>query len=291
MLRSPVLLAIAVSSAFASPQTAAFDREGDLCIAALEHPKPRKIARGAWPQISPDGTRLAFNTEGPGNDTRRSVAVADVATGKVTRFQNVPSDNCYGPIWSPDGRQIAFYIYEGNEWHIGLLDADGAHFRYLWKSDKPGHTLWSAAWAPDGKSLFCEDLDTLYRLALDGKVLARWNVAKIFPRGGLSSGSRLAPSPDGKSLLVDVDMDENVDRADWDGPPPSIWQLDLATNAAVRVTQPGQYLWEPAWINDHEILCNGLPKNAKAPSLYRLPVSGGDPKLVIKNARDASVSR
>jgi TolB protein len=292
MLRAAVYLALAfTAAAIAGPQKVAFDRGGGIRVATLEQPKPRKLAKGAWPQISPDGTRVAFNTEGDDKDVRRFIAVAEVATGKTAVFKDVPSDNSYGPVWSPDGKQIAFYIYKDAEWHIGLVDADGTHFRYLWKSDKKNHTLWSIAWAPDGQSFFAEDLDTIYRVDLDGKTLAQWSVATVFPRGGLSSGSHLAPSPDGKSLLVDVDMDENVTREDWDGPPPSIWQLDLATGKADRITKPDQYLWEPAWINDREILCNGLPVGSKDFSLFRLPAAGGKPTLWVKNARSASVSR
>lgn len=291
MLRAAALLVLTLTAAaFAGPQMAAFDREGSICTTTLEQPKPRKLAKGAWPQISPDGTRVAFNTEGGDKDMRRFIAVADLATGRASTLKDVPSDNCYGPVWSPDGRQIVFYILTENNWHIGLVDADGTHFRYLKKADGQDHSYWSAAWAPDGKSLFCEDLDTIYRIGLDGKILAQWSVAKIFPHGGLSSGSRLAPSPDGKSLLVDVDMDENVDREDWDGPPPSIWRLDLATGKTERITKPDQYLWEPAWINDREILCNGLPAGSKTFSLFRLPAAGGKPALWVKNARSASVS-
>jgi TolB protein len=292
MLRAVVCLALAFTAiAFAGPQKVAFDRKGVIYVATLDQPKPHKVAKGAWPQISPDGTRVAFNTEGDDKDVRRWIAVTDLATGRTTTLKNVPSDNSYGPVWSPDGRQIAFYILTENNWHIGLVDSDDTHFRYLKKADKQDHSYWSAAWAPDGKSLFCENLDTIYRIDLDGKILAQWSVAKIFPHGGLSSGSRLAPSPDGKSLLVDVDMDEDVTREDWDGPPPSIWRLDLATGKVERITKPDQYLWEPAWINDREILCNGLPVGSKDFSLFRLPATGGKPALWVKNARSASVSR
>lgn len=38
----------------------------------------------------------------------------------------------------------------------------------------------------------------------------------------MSGDIRLDASPDGKSLLMDVEMDEKA-RKDWDGPPPSVW--------------------------------------------------------------------
>jgi len=288
-MRGPVVLLLALAASLhAAEQTVAYT-DGTILTRALDGGKPRRITEGAWPDISPDGTKVAYNTESAKTMERR-IAVADIATRRSTVFSEIPSDNCHSPAWSPDGKQITFYIYADSDWHIGLVNADGTGFRYVHKAGANHRTRWGAAWAADGKSLFCQDLDTLYRIALDGKILAQWSVEKTFPRGGLNSGARLAPSPDGKSLLVDVDMGEDVNREDWDGPPPSIWQLDLATGRADRITKPDQYLWEPAWINDREILCNGLPAGSKTFSIFRLPVAGGKPTLWVKKARSASVS-
>jgi hypothetical protein len=90
----------------------------------------RKLQRAPVLEISPDGTRVAFNTEGdaknrPGpwashrNRRRRQ-------RGKVTVVPNIPSDNCFGAIWLPDGKQLAFSIMADNAWHLGLANADGS---------------------------------------------------------------------------------------------------------------------------------------------------------------------
>jgi TolB protein len=91
-------------------------------------------------------------------------------------------------------------------------------------------------------------------------------------------------------VLVDVDMGEDIPRGDWDGPPPAIWQLDLASGKAAQVTKTALFAWHPAWINDHEILCNHLPEDSKTISVYRLDLKEGKPKLVVNGASDASVS-
>ena len=283
------LLSLAlIATAQAGPQKIAYSK-GSIYTAQLDGTKARKLVQGAWPEISPDGTRVVFNTEEE-NAPERHIGVVEIATGKRTIFKDIPSDNCHSPVWSPDGKQIAFYLFGDNNWHLGLINAGGTGFRYVRKAKTDTDTLWAAAWATDGKSFFCHTLDDLYRIDLDGKVIKQWSLAKLFPGAGLNSGSRLAPSPDGRTLLIDVDMGEDIPRGDWDGPPPAIWQLDLISGKATQVTKTTLFAWHPAWINDHEILCNHLPEGSKTISVYRLDLKTGEPKLVVKNATDASVS-
>lgn len=97
----------------AAQRKIAYDRSGKIFVADVDGTHSKKIAEGDWPEISPDGTRAAFNTEGDAKNRpgpERHIAVADVATGKVTVVPSIPSDNCYGPVWSPDGKQLAFSI-------------------------------------------------------------------------------------------------------------------------------------------------------------------------------------
>ena len=55
----------------------------------------KKIADGIFPAISPDGTRLAFNTVEKTSDTTyaRHIAVIDVATGKLKVKKADDDDN------------------------------------------------------------------------------------------------------------------------------------------------------------------------------------------------------
>ena len=112
----------------------AFERGNSVWVANVDGTAAKKIAAGDLPNISPDGSRLAFNTNEdsktrPGPE--RHIAVADLATGKVTVFKDIPSDNCFGPVWSPDGSKIAFSIMAEKEWHLGLVNADGSGFRFV----------------------------------------------------------------------------------------------------------------------------------------------------------------
>src|SRR5947209_8037081 len=141
-------------SVFAAPRKLAYEHAGNIFLADLDGTHARKVAAGALPEISPDGTRVAFNTEGnaknrPGPE--RHIAVADVATGKVNVLQNVPSDNCFGPVWSPDGKQLLFMIMAGKQWQLGFVNADGSGFHFLNNSELNQDGIGGQAWSSDGK--------------------------------------------------------------------------------------------------------------------------------------------
>ena len=206
-------LAILHSAMAAEPRLVAFERAGEIWVANLDGTGAKKIARGVQPNISPDGKSVAFNTESEKSLDRR-IAFADIATKKITVFQKeIPSQNCQHAVWSPDSSQILFNLFTEDEWHLGLINADGSGFRYA-KKAPPGKSIsfWSAAWAPDGKSIYVQDLDKISQLSLDGAVLKTWDLHTLFPDGGLSSASHLSVSPDGNSLVVDVEVDEEVNR-------------------------------------------------------------------------------
>lgn len=286
MLRPIAALLLLAGAAIAQP--VAFERGGAVWLGAIGETKARKIARGAWPALAPDGARLAFNTQE--NDTpQRFIAVVDLTTGAKRVFRDVPSDNAFGPTWSPDGRRLAFSIFVDDDWRLAIIDADGTGFRLVKNPATKGRTWWGAAWAADGRSFFCHDLSDLFEIDLEGKILRRWSLGKLFPRGGLSSGSHLAPSPDGRALLIDVDMDEGAERDEWTGPPPAIWRLDLATGEVTRLTAPDAFAWHPCWLSDRELLVNSWPAGQREIGISRLAVDGASPaRLVIKNARTPS---
>lgn len=269
----------------------AYARSGTLFVANLDGSSAHKMGTGAWPDLSPDGTRVAFNTEDPGGKSPdRRIVLAEVATGKVTRLPNIPSTNCHSPVWSPDGKRILFQIHAEDDWHIGLIGTDGSDFKYVKRAGAKNHSFYSIAWAPDGKSFYCQDLDIICRVGVEGDTQKKWEISKLFPNGGMSSGGRLAPSPDGRTLLVDVEMDEDVMRTDWDGPPPAIWSLDMSSGQATRITPKGVFAWQPCWLTSDAFLCSLQPASASRPSIYRMSADGRMRQALIKDAESVSVS-
>src|SRR5437879_6818614 len=191
-------------TAFAADRHIAFERNNAVYIADLDGTNEKKIADGIFPAISPDGTRVAFNTVEKTSDTTyvRHMAVVDVATDKVNVFKDVPSDNSYYPSWTADGKQILFTTRPHEVWDLVTINSDGANFHVLKPGVQNEVTRYSPIWARDGKSVCCEDMTNIYQLGLDGAVRAQWNISKIVLKGDLSGDGRIEVTPAGKWMLL-----------------------------------------------------------------------------------------
>ena len=277
----------------AAQRKIAYERGENIFVADLDGTHAKKVAAGALPDISPDGTRIAFNTDEdsktrPGPE--RHIAIADLGTGKVTILKEIPSDNCFGPVWSPDGTKLAFSIMADKAWQLGLVNADGSGFRFVKNAELKSEAFGAPEWARDGKSIFCHDLDSLYQIDLDGNVLKKWELSKILTDASMNSNDRLSVSPDGKTLLMDVDCGAEHERKNWDGPQPAIEKFDLASEKAVRVTGKNDFVWEPFWLSNDQFLCIIQKENENQQSIYRMSLDGKNAKLLVKHARTPSAS-
>jgi TolB protein len=277
----------------AAQRKIAYEHRDNIFVADADGTHQKKIATGALPEISPDGTRVAFNTVAdaktrPGPE--RHIAVADVASGKVTVLKDIPSDNCFGPVWSPDGTKLAFSIMADDEWQLGLVNVDGSGFRFVKNAALRSDALGAPEWARDGKSIYCHDLDNIYQIDLDGNVLKKWELSKILTDASMNSGDRLSISPDGKVLLMDVDCGAEHERKNWDGPQPAIEKFDLASEKAARITGKDDFVWEPFWLSSDEFLCIMQKENENDASIYRMSLDGKSMKLLVKHARTPSAS-
>ena len=286
-----MFLLVGAASSFAAPQMIAFERNQAVWIANLDGTGEKKVADGIFPVISPDGTRVAFSTvEQMSNTTYiRHIAVTDVATGKTTIFKDVPSDNSYYATWSPDGKRILFSLRQNEVYDLGLINADGTDFRVLKKAVQGEVTCYSPIFARDGGSIFCQNMRNIYRFGLDGAVLAQWEIEKIVPDGDMDGDSRIDISPDGKRLLLTIDMATEMPsrKAVWIGPVNALWSFDLESQNAVRVTPKHLLGLDGVWIDNDNILFLGRAAGQKDDSIYRMSTNGKNLKRLIKNAKNA----
>jgi len=58
-------------------------------------------------------------------------------------------------------------------WDLAVINSDGSDFRVLKSGAQNEVTRYSPVWAHDGQSVFCQDMTNIYRLGLDGSVLAQ----------------------------------------------------------------------------------------------------------------------
>ncbi len=273
-----MITAIGVTAFAGDPTKLAFTNGKALYLFATpDSHEAKKIADGEG-ELSPDGTRAAYIKVAKAKNGL-TIAVLDLGNGQSKEFESMPSSSSIRiPRWSPDGTKLLVEFSKNDRLdHVGLINADGSNFHML---PRPGanQASLSAGWGPNGDTIFCQDEHNhLYEVGMDGKVVKTWAIDKLIPHGSLTEGRyRLALSPDGKTLLLNVDMvGEKGDAAWGEGPPSSIWMINLADEKATRLTPPGVNADDACWWGNSAIVCRVQFPGEKDGALCRISLADG----------------
>ncbi len=126
-------------------QLTMFDRQGQI-VGRIGQP-----GRYAMPSFSPDGTRVAVLRNDP-ETGNRDVWTFDVATGQGTAITNdIAQDDMH--VWSPDGKQLAYFSLRGADASLYRKAADGKGQEELLFRYTPGTFMGLTDWSRDGKFL------------------------------------------------------------------------------------------------------------------------------------------
>ena len=171
---------------------------GDTDIWRVELPKagdrpqpPVRLIASTWsdfaPQYSPDGSRIAFESERGG---RLEIWVCDSEGRDCSPLTAMGSPFTGVPAWSPDGRNVAYYSRVLGNSQIFVIGSEGGAYRRL-TSDKS--TNMYPRWSRDGRWVYFASsrsgTSQVWRVPLAGG-----EAVQVTRNGGFASSE----SPDGQ---------------------------------------------------------------------------------------------
>jgi Tol biopolymer transport system component len=236
-------------------------------VSAQNHAPSRRLAvtaeRPVTPSISPIGNRLAYSAGRFDSNIWQVKVSADgeKQTRPVPIIASTKPD--YYPMYSPDGKKIAFNSHRSGRPEVWVADADGSNPTQL--TSFGGPAPFGPRWSPDGGTvvfaLSATDKTELYAVAANGGKPRR-----------LITGSDQCQWPywsrNGEWIYFASDHNGQTD----------IWKMPTKGGKAIQLTHNGGD--HPEESPDGKLIYynKGWPHVV---SVWRVPVGGGDEVKVI----------
>lgn len=190
-------------------------------------------------QVAVSQNQIAFSYAG-------KIWVMNRSGGAARILNDVPNEE-RNPVFSPDGRQIAFSRFNGGDWDVYVNSSDGqGEARRISMMPENDYMV---AWTPDGKEVVFEttrDEETVfrfYKMNVENPTLA---VALPLPQALLGSFS-----PDGNSIAYNP---QAFIFGEWryyrGGMASPIWITDLQTGATEKLPNRQFNDRNPMWVGN-----------------------------------------
>ena len=221
--------------------------------------------------FSPDGNQVAFVWAGEKGHYAHIYISQIGATDSPRQLTNAAEGAFeFAPVWSPDGRYIAFFRFDEKEKALAIYvtaGLGGSERRlYTVKSHRKVDAL---DWSPDGKVLAFSDSSSpdqasqIFLLSLDTLEVH----PVTFPAAGILGDSTPAFSPDGKSLAF---VRDTLDVRE-------IFVLPLSGGSPAQITFDQAGIQGIAWSPDGRQLIFSSSRQGPQ-SLWLVSASGGTPQ-------------
>ena len=245
-----------------------------------------------YPSLSPDGSHVAYTWPGRKQDNT-DVYVQQIGAGDPLRVTTDPRHD-YNPMWSPDGRWIAFLRGDAptplatsvRELRVvaplGGPERLVASLRVQELTENPAYVTWCA----DSSCVIVSDSlgeqkpDALFAISIETGEKQQLTD----PQPPVLADSNPALSPDGSTLLF-------IRRTTW-----SAGELHTVTLApkTTKVAEPrhlavpGVKIDSATWLSNSQVLF-ATPVLSGTTNLWRVPVDGGAPARLAYTGEDGTM--
>ena len=235
----------------------------------------------ACPAFSPDGRRLAYSARDTGAQDVYHIFVRNLPSGAPLQLTSAGVGDL-GPVWSPDGANLAFLRVSEGHARLMLIPSGGGAESQIAEFDTSqgddARPLGGLSWTHDGKSLVAvesaEDQPSFLSLiAVSGGATRRLTN----PPAKSPGDSAPAVSPDGRKVAFTRAADEESG---------DVYVCDLSGSNLQRMTFDGHPVRGIAWTPDGRELVY-TANRAMGWRLWRVPVYGGSPREVLLGGREA----
>ena len=238
-------------------------------------------------KLSPDGTCLAY-TDLNSPDQERRIGLMDLTTLK-TALLDSGCHNCYGPVWSPDGKYLAYNAMQGQQWNVKYINIKSGKAAFLTpRAGKLGN--FSPGWSADSKKIILQqDVAAIYIIDLNGNILRTIDMSNMDSTLLISSSTQfLLAGKEDKLIFDSPTTSDSTDTNDEGEPPPRLFAYDLDAKKVTLLGPVDHICYDPVLKGD-TIFCTGYKDKGKGiMNIYSMDLSGAHFRLAFKDCQDFS---
>jgi Tol biopolymer transport system component len=209
-------------------------------------------------------------------DDSRTIGVIDINSKQKTTLKT-NSRNCFGPVWSPDGKYIAYSVFNKtkSKWEVAVIDAGNTSYRVI-TGDLDCNM---PTWTTDSKNIVVQNMTSLFVIDMAGKVITTYKLSDLAKESSPTSADRYIFTPNKKIVFsseVDIASDSDV-------PPTAIYVYDMATQKCIKIT-PKEYFPYNITVKNNKVFFSATKYKSSISNVYSIDMDGKNLKLLFRNS-------
>lgn len=225
-------------------------------------------------RLSPDGLKLAYTTGRPG-----MIIVSDLSSGVERKYEETTLGAAL-PVWSPDGKRIAFLDSQDGDAPVSILTLESGDVE---KTDI--QLAFPMGWSKDGRFLLVADIGRKGGSYLVDLKAGKTQVATRYYEFPVFTGSgKLRLSPDGSCVAYSAS--EDAEESD-------IFVRPIGSDERIRVTSHKGADWSPLWTANGKHILFMSSRDQGRHHLYSIAFQDGkplgEPEIVVSDMGDSII--